>query len=128
VTIDAIGCQPRFAAQIVEQGADYMLTGKANQGSLWQEAQQCFAVLTDEMTFSETDEMGYGRHKLCGYRMTEWLPIPWSQIRWKGLRSLGMVEAIRTMNDKPSVERRYFIMHNQAACSGMTKCDSGSHP
>lgn len=109
VTIDAIGCQQDIAAQIVAQDADYVLSVKANQGSLWREAQQCFAVRTDEMAFYETDEMGHGRHEVRRYWMTERLPVPLRQIQWKGLRSLGMVEAVRTMNGKTSVERRYYI-------------------
>ncbi|MDP9317295.1 MAG: ISAs1 family transposase [Chloroflexota bacterium] len=109
VTIDAIGCQQDIAAQIVAQGGDYLLTVKANQGSLWQEAQDCFGTRTDAMAFYETEETGHGRHEIRRYWMTEALPVPLRQIQWKGLRSLGMVEATRTVNGKTSVERRYYI-------------------
>lgn len=34
VTIDAMGCQTKIAAQIVEQGADYVLALKGNQSTL----------------------------------------------------------------------------------------------
>jgi predicted transposase YbfD/YdcC len=35
VTIDAMGCQTNMAEQIVEQGGDYVLAVKANQGQLY---------------------------------------------------------------------------------------------
>ena len=35
VTIDAMGCQREIAEQIVEGGADYVLTVKENQGQLY---------------------------------------------------------------------------------------------
>jgi hypothetical protein len=37
VTIDAIGCQTEIANQIVEQGGDYLLSVKGNQGCLQQD-------------------------------------------------------------------------------------------
>lgn len=37
VTMDAMGCQTKVAEQIVNQGADYMLSLKGNQRNLQQE-------------------------------------------------------------------------------------------
>jgi hypothetical protein len=42
VTIDAIGCQKEIASQIVEQGADYVLALKANQGTLHTDTKDLF--------------------------------------------------------------------------------------
>jgi len=109
VTIDAIGCQQDIATQIVEQGADYVLAVKANQGSLWNEAHTCFTTVADEMSTFQTEDIGHGRHEFRRYWMTEHLPVPLRQIQWTGLRSMGMVEATRTVGDKTSVERRYYI-------------------
>ena len=109
VTIDAIGCQQDIAKQIVDQGADYVLAVKANQGSLWHEAHLCFAILDQEMMYFETEETGHGRYERRRYWMTDRLPVPLRQIQWTGLRSIGMVEATRTVGTKTSVERRYYI-------------------
>jgi predicted transposase YbfD/YdcC len=38
VTIDAMGCQTEIVEVIREQGADYVLTLKANQGTLYEPA------------------------------------------------------------------------------------------
>jgi predicted transposase YbfD/YdcC len=45
VTIDAIGCQTAIAHLIVEQGADYLLALKANQGQLYDDVALLFADL-----------------------------------------------------------------------------------
>ncbi len=110
VTIDAIGCQQDIAQLIVDQGGDYVLTVKANQGSLWQEVHECFAdIEADGMRFHETEEAGHGREETRWYWMTETLPWPLRRVQWKGLRSMGVVEASRTVGEKYTVERRYYI-------------------
>lgn len=42
ITIDAMGCQTAIAAQIIEQGADYVLALKGNQGSTHQQVVEFF--------------------------------------------------------------------------------------
>ncbi len=107
VTIDAIGWQQDIAAQIIDQGGDYVLAVKANQGSLFTEVHACFAdIEADGMRFHETEEVGHGREETRWYWMTEALPWPLRRVQWKGLRSMGVVEASRTVGEKYSVERR----------------------
>ena len=109
VTIDAIGCQQDIAQQIVAQQAEYVLAVKANQGSLWREAHTCFAGDRGAMSYFETTDQDHGRTETRRYWMTETLPVPLRQVQWTGLRSLGLVEATRTVNGKTSVEYRYYI-------------------
>ncbi len=42
VTIDAMGCQREIAEQIVDQGGDYVLALKGNQGTLQQDVEVSF--------------------------------------------------------------------------------------
>ena len=42
VTIDAMGCQTKIAEQIIEQGGDYVLALKGNQGTLAAEVEEAF--------------------------------------------------------------------------------------
>ncbi|NEV65161.1 ISAs1 family transposase, partial [Thiorhodococcus minor] len=44
VTIDAMGCQTKIAEQIVDQGADYVLGLKGNQGTLHEEVADFFTT------------------------------------------------------------------------------------
>jgi len=43
VSIDAMGCQTEIANTIIEQGADYVLALKGNQGNLHKDVQQLFS-------------------------------------------------------------------------------------
>ncbi len=43
VTIDAMGCQKKIAAQIINQEGDYVLALKGNQEKLAEQAKQIFA-------------------------------------------------------------------------------------
>ena len=49
VTADAMHCQKETAKIIVEKEADYVLTLKKNQGTLWQTAEDYFTRLVSEM-------------------------------------------------------------------------------
>src|SRR5205807_7514365 len=44
VSIDAMGCHARIARQIKEQDGEYVLALKANQGTLYQDVVDLFAV------------------------------------------------------------------------------------
>jgi predicted transposase YbfD/YdcC len=44
VTIDAMGTQRAIAAQIIEQHGEYALALKENQGSLYENVQETFAL------------------------------------------------------------------------------------
>ena len=62
VTIDAMGCQTEIAQTIIEQGADYALALKGNQGNLYEDVRQLFELgrekrverLTRAMSFHKT--------------------------------------------------------------------------
>lgn len=43
VTIDAMGCQKEIAEQITEQGGEYVLSLKGNQGQLYDDVAEMFA-------------------------------------------------------------------------------------
>jgi predicted transposase YbfD/YdcC len=116
VTIDAMGCQTGIAAQIIKQGADYVLSLKGNQGILHEEVAEYFvwALKTDfkglECDYCATLEKDHGR--IEGRRCwvtedTDWFT---EKAEWVGLRSFIMVEAEReVLGQAATVERRYFI-------------------
>jgi predicted transposase YbfD/YdcC len=65
VTIDAMGCQTKIAAQIIDQGGDYVLALKGNQETLATEVEEAFIDARDDAgvdsEFLETVERGHGR-------------------------------------------------------------------
>ena len=115
VTIDAMGCQKAIAAQIIDQGADYVLALKGNQGTACEEVTAFFeGALTKQFkgvahAFQETIDADHGRVEV----RRVWCSgeVEWFEDRplWKGLRSFALVEAERHLNDQVSLERRYYL-------------------
>lgn len=118
VTIDAMGCQTAVAAQIVDQGGDYVLALKGNQGRLHEEASYLFSQLrqtdfqgVDHDYYKTTDE-DHGRIEIRECWVID--PRQWPDLfpnlaEWKKLRSIVMVRAERQLPDKVSQETRYYI-------------------
>ena len=56
VTIDAMGCHPPIAQQIVDGDADYVLALKANQGQLYEDVKLLFdGILDNQLPDVQTD-------------------------------------------------------------------------
>jgi predicted transposase YbfD/YdcC len=122
VTIDAMGCQREIASQILDQGGDYVLALKGNQGTLHQEVQDSFqqarstqfaAVAHD---YAETVNKGHGRIELRRFWvMTDPEVMHWLQShhQWPGLVAIGMVEAERRIGTERTAEARHYLLSRQ---------------
>jgi predicted transposase YbfD/YdcC len=115
VTIDALGCQRAIAQQIVEGKADYVLALKENQPTLHQVVER-FLVTGPEADVHRTQceyydhhEHGHGRTESRCYWITDALQGLGAGQLWPGLRSIGMVEATRTLAGQTTVEQRFYI-------------------
>ena len=108
VTIDAIGCQRKISKQIVEGEADYVIAVKSNQKNLFEDIKPYFEN-TDEMSIWEEYDKGHGRIEKRTCYVTE--DIDWlkNEHKWPGLKSIAMVISKRTIREKTSIERRYYI-------------------
>lgn len=116
VSIDAMGCQREIAKTIIEQGADYVLALKENQGNLHADVQELFTLARKEdfknieHQFHSTVEKGHGRIETRRYWTmgnTEYLI---GAEKWTQLKSIGLVESERNVNGKVSIEQRYYIL------------------
>ncbi len=115
ITIDVMGCRTKSAEQIIDQGADYVLALKGNQGTLAAEVEEAFidadakdyrAVETDVL---ETIKRGHGRVETRRYRtLGDLSGVPRSAL-WKAMNRIGMVESTRESDGKVSRETRFFI-------------------
>ena len=115
VTIEAMGCQRAMAQQIVEDQADYVLALKENQPTLHQAVEQ-FLVTGPEADahrtqceYSDHQERGHGRTESRCYWITEELQGLGVGQSWPGLRSIGMVEATRTLAGQTTVAQRFYL-------------------
>ncbi len=113
VTIDAMGCQRAIAQRVIEKEADYVLALKGNQGTLYEEVDGFFRWAHRRQfadiphTTYVTVEKEHGRLEERRYWLVS--DIAWLEptARWPGLRSIGLVEATRTVGGTTSVEHRY---------------------
>lgn len=119
VTIDAIGCQKAIARQIVEQGGDYLLAVKENQGTLFEDLADSFAqaqasgfadVRADH---AKTVDKGHGRIEVRRHTVIDDPDVlAWLKGRhdWAKLSAIGMVEAERRIGTERSGETRYYLL------------------
>ena len=122
VTIDAMGCQKDIAANIIDKHAHYVLALKGNHATVHDEVREFFTdavpscatqcadtVVQDTMDFFQTIEKNHGRVETRRYWQST--DLDWFEDRplWKGLKSIGMVESIRSVKGKSSIERRFFL-------------------
>lgn len=116
VTIDAMGAQKEIAKQIIDEGADYVLSLKGNQGNLHQDVQQLFdwASKTDfkdiEHDVHQTIDKGHGRLEKRRYYLLGNVEHLVDAQQWTGLKRVGMIESVRHIEGKPTTtERRYYL-------------------
>ncbi len=115
VTIDAMGCQKESAKVIIDEGGDYVLQLKGNQGGLHDETAAVFDqrlrhdCLGVEYTTATTINKGHGRIE----QRTLWATgdVGWFAERgqWKSLRNMVRVRRKRTLNGETSDECHYYI-------------------
>jgi len=119
VTIDAMGCQTAIARQIVEQGGDYVLALKGNQGTLAADVELLVTegratafegIIHDTHTTTEKD---HGRLEIRRH-WTNQDPASIAYLNptgsWVSLRGVGLVEEERRVGTAVSTERRYYIL------------------
>lgn len=129
VTIDAMGCQKEIVKLIAEQKADYIITLKKNQGYLYNNVEQLFKSVIRtgcggiEHSAYSTREEAHGREEIRHYLM---LTDVQSRLdpnhKWSNLKSVGLVESVRTVDGKTTVETRYYIssLSNDAKLFGQS--------
>lgn len=115
VTIDAMGCQKEIVREIVNQGAEYVISLKGNQGNLHRDVglyfedarKENFRDISHE-TFVTVDG-DHGRIETRRYTIvsdTTWFS---EHSKWQGLKGFGMVESERQVGGETTYETRYYI-------------------
>lgn len=118
VTVDAMGCQKDIASKILEEGSDYVLAVKRNQGRLHEGVRDVFGLARK----SGFDGLGHDYHETvnAGHGRVEtrrcWAVSDLDSIRyvdeggqWPELTTLVMVEGERRVGGKTTAESRYYI-------------------
>jgi predicted transposase YbfD/YdcC len=111
VTTDALNCQRAIAQQIVDQGGDYALALKGNQGTLHDDVRLFLDDPACKATTVEpTVEADHGRIETRTAMVST--DIDWLQKdhQWPGLVAIGKVVRIREAPDKTSTETAYYLL------------------
>jgi len=117
ITLDAMGTQREIVAQIREQGGDYILALKGNQGTLHQSVKTFFqeAERTQwaklDYSYSTTTESGHHRiehRQVWAVPLSQVPNVPTHQ-KWRGLATLVMVKRERRLWNKTTHEVCFYI-------------------
>lgn len=118
VTIDAMGCQTEIAKNIVDEGGDFVLALKDNQGNLFEDTQKLFEDLESSQyqayayDYKKTVDKGHGRIEirecwtisdpqiLCHLRGFE---------NWKKLSTVSRIRSQRWLGNEKTCEDRFHI-------------------
>ncbi len=111
VTIDAMGCQVKIAEKIIEKGGAYALGLKKNQPELYTQVEDFFtdAKLRSKCHSTDSFDGGHGRIETRSCYVTEDIEWLFGRSRWKGLRSIAMIESTRETNSETGHDRRYYL-------------------
>jgi predicted transposase YbfD/YdcC len=111
VTADALNCQRTIAAKVTEQGGDYVLALKGNQGSLHDDVR---TFLDDPMRPAEAGHTTVdGQHGRVETRTSEVATdIAWLQDQhvWPGLAAIGKMIRTREIAGKSTTETSYYLL------------------
>lgn len=108
ITIDAMGCQKKIATEIIQQGADYILAVKENQGELYEQVTHAFNAQKSHDT-NEQLEKGHGRIETRTSEVINDLLWIDEKENWCGLQSIIKIQSQREINGIISREYRYYI-------------------
>lgn len=116
ITIDAMGTQKKIAETIIAKEADYILSLKGNQGNICEDVQQLFDWALknnfeniDHQSW-KTIEKGHGRIEIRRYWLMSEVKYLMDSEKWRGLKSIGVVESERRIKGKETtIERRYYL-------------------
>ena len=122
VTIDAMGTQTEIAKKITEKGADYILSLKENQKTLYEDVRLFFEEYRKNPTGLDPDcytvsrSKGHGRYESWTCYVCE--DIGWldGREKWSGLAGIGVIFSKIEQGGKVSKQAHYFIYSRE----GMT--------
>ncbi len=115
VTIDAMGTQSEIAEKITKKGADYILSLKENQPTLYEDVRLYFEeyrkapVGLNPACRAETYSHGHGRYERRTCYISE--DIGWleGRERWSNLNGIGVIFSKVEQDGKISKQAHYFI-------------------
>ncbi len=110
-TADALKCQREIAQKIVDQGGNYVLALKGNQGTLYDDVIRYFDDPASKTITAKPDVEGdHGRIETRTATLSS--DIKWLQDahQWPGLSAIGKVDRVRETKTKTTSETAYYLL------------------
>jgi len=122
VTGDALHCNRRTVAKIVEKGGDYCLTLKANQDSLLSDARAQFSKAeapaaekrARKLATARTEDEGHGRVETRTATVIDAKDLG-TYHEFPGLKAFGRIVATREFGGKKEEDVRFFVLSKKLA-------------
>jgi len=108
ITIDAMGTQRAIAEKIIENGGDYILAVKGNQGGLEEEVHALCKQSRPVLDTCEV-EKGHGRIETRRCEVFEKGIFVDEENRWKGLATVIKITSTREFSSKTQTQERFYI-------------------
>lgn len=109
VTADALNCQQKTAQTIRDQGGDYLLCLKANQGALYEQVADQFARRGAALAAFVDLEKGHGRIDRRSVWVDEDLRWLDETQRWPGLKTVVMIRRERLHQPESQPTTEFYI-------------------
>ncbi len=118
VVLDAISTQTKIAKTIIDQGGDYILNVKENQGHLYEDIHDLFEddwkfdFKEAPYSYAKTVNKDHGRIEIrqCWtISDPEYLANIRELKRWSGIQSLVMILSERRIGEESEIQDRYYI-------------------
>ena len=115
VTIDAMGCQRSICQQVIDQGSDYVIGLKGNQGSLREDVKVFFDEHLERniggqfVKSADTIEADHGRIETRCCTVCSDTQGLINRHNWTGLKAVLMTEYTREIRGKSETVRRFYI-------------------
>ena len=116
VTVDALNCQRAIARQIIDQGGDYALALKGNQGTLHDDVRMFLDdPATQAIAVKPTVDADHGRIETRTSTIST--AIGWLQDnhQWPGLKAIGKIVRSRETATKTTTETAYYLLSTAMA-------------
>jgi predicted transposase YbfD/YdcC len=108
ITIDAMSTQREIAKKTVDNGGDYILSVKGNQGS-WEEEVQTTCKQHQPVCAECVVEKGHGRIEIRRCEVFEKGLIVDDENRWAKLTSVIKITSTRELPNKTETQERFYI-------------------
>ncbi len=128
ISIDAIGTQKEIVSTILEQGGDYLLAVKQNQGNLYDQIDFTFSIDRENdfqdapYDYAKKVNKAHGRIETRECWVTsdpEYINFINPDGSWENLKSLAVIKATRVKDEELSSQIRYFISSVEVGAAQM---------